>query len=72
MFNRREFLKTTGLGLVSTAVSNPFLSYAQRPHGGRPNILLILVDDMGWSDIGCYGGEVNTPNIDFRSRTVPG
>ena len=29
-----------------------------------PNILLILVDDMGWSDIGCYGSEVATPNID--------
>jgi len=30
----------------------------------RPNILLILVDDMGFSDIGCYGGEIPTPNID--------
>ncbi len=30
----------------------------------KPNILLILVDDMGWSDIGCYGGEVETPNLD--------
>ncbi len=30
----------------------------------RPNVLLILVDDMGWSDIGCYGGEVSTPNLD--------
>jgi arylsulfatase len=30
----------------------------------RPNIVVILVDDMGWSDIGCYGGEVRTPNID--------
>jgi arylsulfatase A-like enzyme len=30
----------------------------------KPNILLILVDDMGWSDIGCYGSEVNTPNLD--------
>ncbi|MBT4139234.1 MAG: sulfatase-like hydrolase/transferase, partial [Candidatus Latescibacteria bacterium] len=30
----------------------------------RPNILLILNDDMGFSDIGCYGGEVQTPNLD--------
>lgn len=30
----------------------------------RPNILLIMADDMGWSDIGCYGGEIGTPNID--------
>ena len=30
----------------------------------RPNILLILVDDMGFSDLGCYGGEIHTPNID--------
>lgn len=34
----------------------------------RPNILLILVDDMGYSDIGCFGGEVQTPNIDRLMR----
>jgi len=32
--------------------------------GKRPNVMLILMDDMGFSDPGCYGGEIETPNID--------
>ena len=30
----------------------------------RPNIVMILADDMGYSDIGCYGSEIETPHID--------
>jgi arylsulfatase A-like enzyme len=31
---------------------------------GKPNVVLILSDDMGYSDVGCYGGEIMTPNLD--------
>ena len=34
----------------------------------RPNFILIMVDDMGYSDIGCYGGEVKTPNLDQLAK----
>ncbi len=34
----------------------------------KPNVLLIMADDMGWSDIGCYGGEIPTLNIDTLAR----
>ncbi len=37
---------------------------AAAPPRKRPNIILIMADDMGFSDIGCYGGEISTPNLD--------
>ena len=30
----------------------------------RPNVVLVMVDDMGHSDLGCYGSEIDTPNLD--------
>ncbi|MGK0239911.1 MAG: arylsulfatase A-like enzyme [Candidatus Pelagisphaera sp.] len=47
--------------LALLAISALSFSLSQ---AARPNIILIMVDDMGWSDIGCYGGEVQTPNLD--------
>ena len=39
------------------------------PQGAKPNIILILADDLGWADLGCYGNKFNeTPNIDRLAR----
>lgn len=35
----------------------------------KPNVVIFLVDDMGYSDIGCYGGEIMTPNLDRLAST---
>ena len=52
------------LGTLVLAVSLSSCS-AEKPKDKRPNIVLIMADDMGYSDIGCYGSEINTPNLDF-------
>ena len=37
---------------------------AETPSASRPNVVFILADDLGFSDLGCYGGEIETPNLD--------
>lgn len=44
--------------------STPWWPEQTKSEQSPPNIIVILMDDMGWSDPGCFGSEINTPNID--------
>jgi arylsulfatase A-like enzyme len=72
ILERRHFLKTIALSSVSLAVPGCFgVSHRGRdgPTSNKPNIILILADDLGYGDLGCYGNKtVKTPNLDALSK----
>ncbi|MGB0369931.1 MAG: arylsulfatase [Opitutales bacterium] len=57
----RSHLKVISSLLLSLCL---FLVQAQNAQAERPNILLIMLDDLGFADLGCYGSEIETPRID--------
>ena len=62
--SRRGFLKTVELGAAALGLSGAVGSAARAATGRKPNVVLMMVDDMGFADLGCYGGEINTPALD--------
>jgi arylsulfatase A-like enzyme len=49
---------------IISLVAAPVSSRAADGDGTKPNIIIIMSDDMGFSDLGCYGSEIDTPNLD--------
>lgn len=54
--------------LVIISLSFFFYSFKKQKPAKAPNIVLILADDLGYSDLGCFGSEISTPNIDALAR----
>ncbi len=56
--------------LIILFISGLFLSFSPQkpPQKKKPNIIIILADDMGYSDIGCFGSDVQTPNLNEMAK----
>jgi arylsulfatase len=76
--NRKAALLATVM--VSTLFSSPAFANPAAPvpqatapatpqAAGRPNFLVIVADDLGWSDLGAFGGEISTPNLDALAKS---
>ena len=61
-----SFIRMSSWGLFLTLLT--VYGHGKEPADRRPNLLLILADDMGYSDLSSYGGEIGTPNIDSLAR----
>ncbi|HCO94024.1 MAG TPA: hypothetical protein DIU00_08745 [Phycisphaerales bacterium] len=59
LLSRRNFVKMIGAGIVSLALPKA----ASADFGKKTNFVFILVDDMGWMDMGCYGSQHSSLRI---------
>ena len=65
-YNRRQFISSVGgaLGAAAGVSLIPLLACTRGKENARPNIIILLPDDLGWHDVGYHGSEINTPTID--------
>ena len=61
MMQRYKYLIVAAMGLL-------LLGTAPAAFSKRPNNLLVMADDMGWTDIGSFGSEIDTPNLDTLAQ----
>ena len=64
--NRRSFLRNIVLGTLAFIAAQHLVA---AENTNRPNIILIMADDLGYGDLGCYGSKLNTtPNLDRMAK----
>lgn len=60
----RALMALVGIIAVAMASAAELARADETGRSERPNFLLIVADDLGWSDLGAFGGEIRTPNLD--------
>ncbi|QDV51589.1 arylsulfatase [Gimesia fumaroli] len=68
IYHRRLFPKRITLLFLCVILSLSSLKTVHAASNERPNIMLIMADDLGFSDLGCYGSEIKTPHLDQLAK----
>ncbi|MEO0367185.1 MAG: arylsulfatase [Pseudomonadota bacterium] len=57
------------LTLLASCTSDTYEEAESEAQGKKPNFLIVVADDLGWSDLGAFGGEISTPNLDGLAQS---
>ena len=75
MINRRDFLLSVGASLATPSLGAIEIPAEQTSHQPtrsnpptKPNFIVMICDDLGYGDLGCYGSKIHTPNLDAMAR----